>query len=69
MGRDPTTGSWYCVDCHYESANKGDVRNHIEAKHVDTVGTSCDICGIVTKTRKAGGVMMGGGTQCGTGGQ
>ena len=53
MGRDPATGSWYCVDCHYESANKGDVRNHIEAKHIDTVGTSCDICGIVTKTRKA----------------
>ena len=53
MGRDPATGSWYCVDCHYESANKGDVRNHIEAKHIDTVGTACDICGIVTKTRKA----------------
>ena len=53
MGRDPSTGAWYCVDCHYESANKGDVGNHIEAKHVETAGTSCDICGIVTKTRKA----------------
>ena len=53
MGRDPSTGAWYCVDCHYESANKGDVGNHIEAKHVETAGASCDICGIVTKTRKA----------------
>jgi hypothetical protein len=53
MGRDHPRGSWRCVDCQYESPNKGDVRNHIEAKHVDTFGTSCDLCGVVTKTRKA----------------
>jgi len=43
---------WYCVDCQYESPYKCDMKNHIEAKHIDST-ISCDICGVVTKTRKA----------------
>ena len=52
MGRDEN-GSWFCLECHYESSNKGDVKNHIEAKHIEAIATSCELCGIVTKTRKA----------------
>ena len=46
-------GSWFCLECHYESSIKGDVKNHIEAKHIEAAATSCDLCGVVTKTRKA----------------
>ena len=52
MSKDHASGVWFCVDCQYGSANKGVMRNHIEAKHVDST-TSCDLCGVVTKTRKA----------------
>jgi len=52
MSKDTHSSKWYCVECQYESNNKGDMRNHIEAKHVDST-ISCDLCGVVTKTRKA----------------
>ena len=50
------TGVWSCLTCDYQRNNRGDVANHVEAKHVEfgSFGiVSCDYCGFVTKTRKA----------------
>ena len=46
------SGGWCCSQCDYGSGNRGDVANHIEARHVDS-SVNCDICGIETKTRKS----------------
>jgi len=43
---------WFCEDCEYRTDNKQLMRNHIEAKHVLS-SSACDICGFVTRTRKA----------------
>ena len=48
------SGAWSCVCCDYLRSNRGDVANHVEAKHVDTFGNvGCEYCGFETKTRKA----------------
>ncbi|XP_023319881.1 protein tramtrack, beta isoform isoform X15 [Eurytemora carolleeae] len=47
------SGMWACVSCDYERNNRGDVSNHIEAKHIEFSRVDCDYCGFVTKTRKA----------------
>ena len=46
------SGGWCCSQCDYGSGNRGDVANHIEARHVDS-SVNCDICGIETKTGKS----------------
>ena len=46
------SGGWCCSQCDYGNGNRGDVANHIEARHVDS-SVNCDICGIETKTRKS----------------
>ena len=53
MSRDVVTNSWACCECDYKSSVRGDMKNHIEAKHIVNACVSCDICGHLTKTRKA----------------
>ena len=53
MSRDVAINSWRCNECDYKSSVRGDMKNHIEAKHVENSSVSCNICGFVTKTRKA----------------
>jgi len=52
MSRDALSNSWACSECDYRSLVRGDMKNHIEAKHVNST-VSCDICGHFTTTRKA----------------
>jgi hypothetical protein len=47
------SGHWACLSCDYRRPNRGDVANHVEARHVDYSAVACNICGFVTKTRKA----------------
>lgn len=53
MGKDPLSGLHYCMGCDYSSGNPTHVKEHIEAKHIENMSIVCDICGTVTKTRKA----------------
>ena len=53
MHKDPLRSVWACAECEYESSNRDDMKNHIEAKHVLSAGLACDLCGMWTKTRKA----------------
>jgi len=48
-----STGTWSCRACNYSRPNRGDVSNHVEAKHVEFGGVCCFYCGSVNKTRKA----------------
>ena len=45
-------GLWSCAECEYTSRVRTDIVNHVESRHVDS-SVSCDLCGYVTKTRKA----------------
>jgi len=44
---------WTCKECGKSVKNRVHLRNHIEAQHIVTPGFPCDICGFVSKTRKA----------------
>ena len=45
-------GLWCCSECDYHSRVRGDMVNHVESRHVSS-SVSCELCGVVTKTRKA----------------
>jgi len=50
-GEDKT---WHCTVCGKASTLKTDVRRHVEAMHIeDHPGLSCEICGVVVKSRHA----------------
>ena len=42
-----------CLSCPYYSSTKATLRQHIEAKHIDTGGFSCSVCNKICSTRHA----------------
>ncbi|XP_023339260.1 protein tramtrack, beta isoform isoform X37 [Eurytemora carolleeae] len=52
MHRDPVLG-WVCSGCNKISTNKFNIINHIEAKHIQTPGVTCDLCYKLFKTRES----------------
>lgn len=52
MYRD-TNSSWHCSICSYAAKLKGDVRKHVESKHVQTNGYTCNVCGKFCPTSNA----------------
>ena len=38
-------GVWGCLECNWESKYKSRIFDHVEAKHIETGGYSCTICG------------------------
>ena len=38
-------GVWGCLECNWESKYKSRVFDHVEAKHIETAGYSCTMCG------------------------
>ena len=45
--------SYNCGSCSYTSIRKSHVKAHIEAKHIQTTGFSCLLCGKLCNTRNA----------------
>ena len=43
--RDDASSIWQCIICSYSSRYKGDVKKHVEAKHIQSGGYNCEICG------------------------
>ena len=43
-------GFWSCSDCEYRSQKRGNLYEHIEAKHVTHPGYQCSLCHVVSKT-------------------
>ena len=37
-------GVWACLDCNWESKYKSRTFDHVEAKHIETGGYSCNFC-------------------------
>ena len=50
-------GKWQCTECPYQSQSTN-IRNHIEAKHSQSSGYSCQICGAILKTKNSYSVHM-----------
>jgi len=45
-------GEYLCLVCHRKFKNLiKNVQAHIEAKHMNSKGVSCEVCGFVSKTR------------------
>ena len=44
---------WACSECEYNSKYNHNVFEHIEAKHVGSLGYLCDICNKVCPTKNA----------------
>ena len=42
---------WLCSDCDYSSKNNSNVYEHIEARHVGSVGYHCSFCDKTCPTR------------------
>ena len=53
VGRDPDSGQWYCLDCDYVASTKQRIEFHIEAKHVQSPGHTCEFCQRVLPTKNA----------------
>ena len=51
--RSPNGGGYSCKKCHKFFNQKHNLRNHIEAKHVETDGFTCNSCGKLFKTRNS----------------
>jgi len=47
------SGAWQCQRCDYSTRNKQGMINHIESKHVESGGATCQFCGRVCPTRHA----------------
>ena len=45
--------SWQCSVCEYQSAKKGNMFEHVEAKHIESPGYECSTCGVYCKTYSA----------------
>ena len=46
-------GIWGCVQCEFSLNRSSKLRNHIEAKHMQSVGFQCYFCNDVSPTRHA----------------
>ena len=46
-------GIWGCMQCEFTSNKTNNVRNHIEAKHIQSAGFQCSVCNAVSPTRHA----------------
>ena len=44
-------GFWQCFECNYRSKYTTSVYRHIEAKHIESQGLVCNLCGKVSATR------------------
>ena len=44
---------WRCLDCLYESKIKTNVLEHVESKHVLSLGVQCPVCNAVCPNRKS----------------
>ena len=44
---------WKCRACSYENTRKTNVFEHVEAKHVESSGYNCTICGQFCRTISA----------------
>ena len=53
MKRDEEAGEWNCGKCGKAYARKSHIRQHIEAKHIEGVSYSCNICGHVSRSKHA----------------
>ena len=47
-----TDSGWCCTDCDYVTNVPGNLKRHVESKHIDS-NYSCDICGKQNKTKNA----------------
>jgi len=45
-------GVWQCLTCGWEAKIKTRLYEHVEAKHVETNGYSCPICGKFCSSQK-----------------
>ncbi len=43
--------AWFCKACGKETFNKSNIKNHVEAHHVESAGFACSQCSFVCKTR------------------
>ena len=46
-------GIWQCSECDYNSKKQSNMYDHIEARHVESTGYSCDECGKFCNNRVA----------------
>lgn len=46
-------GVWFCLHCSFSSKHRHHVKNHVEARHIDSGGFICPECSTVCPTRKA----------------
>ena len=44
---------WHCNGCNYTSKRKDHVTQHVECKHIQSVGFVCDICDHFCKDKKS----------------
>ena len=44
---------WACTDCNYSSKSNHNVFEHIESKHVGSVGYPCSLCDKISPTKNA----------------
>lgn len=45
-----TSNDLSCAKCSYHSTNRGAIQRHIEARHFETNGFTCEICNKIYKT-------------------
>jgi len=48
---EKTMTGFICTMCRQEFTYACNARSHVEARHVDTGGFQCDLCGFISKTR------------------
>ena len=46
-------GVWHCLQCPFNSKRCSVVKNHVEAKHIESAGFMCPLCSTVCPTRNA----------------
>merc|ERR1711936_1042328 len=46
-------GIWHCLQCQFNSKRCSVVKNHVEAKHIESTGFMCSFCSTVCPTRNA----------------
>ena len=46
-------GIWHCLQCHFNSKRCSVVKNHVEAKHIESAGFMCPYCSTICPTRNA----------------
>merc|ERR1712129_294008 len=49
LGRTPT-GTWRCIECNFESKNKGHVKEHAE-RHIEGYSHECNQCDSIFSTK------------------